>query len=70
MQFGHNDRERSFTVSHPYYEETAFIYSKGAILERVVDNLGVSLYKCMLYSYQVISLPLPNVRYDEVSLNK
>ena len=65
-----NDRERSFTVSHPYYEEKAFIYSKGAISERVVDNLGVSLYKCMLYSYQVISLPLPNVRYNEVSLNK
>ena len=65
-----NDREWSFTVSHPYYEETAFIYSIGAISERVVDNLGVSLYKCMLYSYQVISLPLPNVRYDEVSLNE
>ena len=51
-------------------KKQAFIYSKGAISERVVDNLGVSLYKCMLYSYQVISLPLPNVRYDEVSLNK
>ena len=55
---------------HSYYEETAFIYSKGAISERGVDNLGVSLYKCMLYSYQVISLPLPNVRYDDISLNK
>ena len=65
-----NDREWSFTVSHPYYEGTAFIYSKGAISERVGDNLCVSLYKCMLYIYQVISLPLPNVRYDEVSLNK
>ena len=42
-----NDRECSFTVSHPYYEEKAFIYSKGAISEREVDNLGVSLYKCM-----------------------
>ena len=42
-----NDRELSFTVSHPYYEEKAFIYSKGAISERRVDNLGVSLYKCM-----------------------
>ena len=51
-----------FTVFHPYYEEKALIYSKGAISERGVDNLGVSLYKCMLYGYQVISLPLPNVR--------
>ena len=42
-----NDREWSFTVSHPYYEEKAFIYAKGAISERVVDNLAVSLYKCM-----------------------
>ena len=47
-----------------------FIYSKGAISERGVDNLGVSLYKYMLYSYQVISLSLPNVRYDDISLNK
>ena len=40
-----NDREWFFTVSHPYYEEKAFIYSESG-----VDNLGVSLYKCMLYS--------------------
>ena len=36
---------------HTYYEEKALIYSKGAISERGVDNLGVSLYKSMLYSY-------------------
>ena len=60
----------TLTFYHPYYEEIAFIYSKGAISEMGVDNLGISLYKCMLYSYQVISLPLPNVRYDDISLNK
>ena len=42
-----NDKYKLFIVSHPYYEEKAFIYSKGAISERGVDNLSVSLYKCM-----------------------
>ena len=51
------------------YKVKTLIYSKGAISERVVDNLGISLYICM-YIYQVISLPLPNVRYDDISLNK
>ena len=55
---------------YAYYEEKALINSKCAISERGVDNLEVSLYKCILYSYQVISLPLPNVRYDDISLNK
>ena len=52
-------------------KKKTLINSKGAISEGGgVDNLVVSLYKCMLSSEQVISLPSPNFRYDDIIVNK
>ena len=43
-----NDSQCFFTVSRSYYEEKTSINSKGEISEwGGVDNLVVSLYKCM-----------------------